>query len=92
MTRRRWKAKSPEVFKPSNPFGTVREAINTFTTQRGATIAYIQATNNNLRNYYWKHPLTGKIDLHQTLLLLSAHLERHTEQIAAIKLSNGFPK
>nr|WP_315170008.1 DinB family protein [uncultured Flavobacterium sp.] len=92
MTSKKWKAKSPEIFKPSNKFTSTKEAITAFQTQRNQTILYIQTTKDDLRNRYWKHPLTGKIDLYQTLLLMSAHLERHTEQIENIKSFVGFPK
>lgn len=81
MTSRKWKARSPEVFKPSNKFVSVQDAINTYTNQRLATIEYVKTAQDDLRNHFWKHPLTGTIDLYQTLLLMSAHLERHTEQI-----------
>lgn len=89
MTSRKWKAKSPEIFKPSNHFTNSKEAIATFQRQRKQTIAYIETTNDDLRNRYWKHPLTGKIDLYQTLLLMSAHAERHIEQIE--KLNAQYP-
>ena len=92
MTSKTWKAKSPEIFKPSNKFSNVKEAIIAFQNQRNRTIAYVEITKDDLRNHYWKHPLTGKIDLYQTLLLMSAHLERHIEQIENIKSSVGFPK
>jgi hypothetical protein len=92
MTSRKWKAKSPEVFKPSNKFSSVAEAITAFQTQRKTTIAYVETTEDDLRNHYWKHPLTGTIDLYQTLILMSAHVERHTEQIEQIKSNKKFPK
>lgn len=92
MTSRKWKAKSPEIFKPSNKFTNVKQAIETFQNQRNETIAYVGKTKDDLRNHYWKHPLTGTIDLYQTLLLMSAHLERHIEQIKNIKSLNMFPK
>jgi DinB superfamily len=91
MTSRKWTAKSPEIFKPSNTFSTTQEAIIIFQKQRNQTIGYIENTKDDLRNHYWHHPLTGKIDLYQTLLLMSAHLERHIDQIKNIKKSNGFP-
>lgn len=92
MTSKKWKAKSPEIFKPTNNFASSKEAIDTFQAQRNNTIAYLETTKDDLRNRYWKHPLTGKIDLYQTLLLMSAHLERHIEQIENIKKSDNFPK
>lgn len=85
MTSRKWKAKSPQIFKPSNKFRTVEEALTAYKKQRLATINYVKNTNDDLRNHFWKHALTGTIDLYQTLLLMCAHLERHTEQIELIK-------
>lgn len=92
MISRMWKAKSPEVFQPSNKFAQVSDAIAAFQHQRIKTISYVESTKNDLRNRFWKHPLTGVIDLYQTLLLMSAHVERHIEQIENIKLSTDFPK
>jgi hypothetical protein len=91
MTSKKWKAKSPEIFKPSNQFATAKEALIVFQQQRNQTIAYVETTKEDLRNHYWRHPLTGKIDLYQTLLLMSAHLERHVEQIENIKKEVNFP-
>jgi uncharacterized protein YndB with AHSA1/START domain/uncharacterized damage-inducible protein DinB len=92
MTSRKWKAKSPEIFKPSNKFANAQEAITTFQNQRKTTIEYVETTKDDLRNHFWKHPLTGMIDLYQTLILMSAHLERHTQQIENIKKYTNFPK
>jgi DinB superfamily/Polyketide cyclase / dehydrase and lipid transport len=91
MTSKKWKAKTPERFKPSNKFANAKEAITVFQNQRNKTIAFIDTTKYDLRNRYWKHPLTGKIDLYQTLLLMSAHLERHIAQIETVKKSWDFP-
>jgi hypothetical protein len=59
--------------------------------KRQATIEYIKTTQNDLRNHFWKHPATGVVDLYQTLILMSAHLERHTAQIEEIKSAKRFP-
>ena len=91
MISRVWKAKSPEIFKPSNQFKNYEQALLTLKQQRESTIKYIEETQDDLRSYFWKHPLTGTIDLYQTLLLMSAHLERHTEQIENIKKAKNFP-
>ena len=62
-----------------------------FKKQRLKTIEYIKTTNDDLRNHFWKHRLTGTIDLYQTILLMSAHLERHLAQIEQIKKTAAFP-
>lgn len=92
MLSRIWKAKSPEVFRPSGRFTNPQEAISVFNKQRQKTIDFIKITNHDLRNHFWKHPLTGTIDLYQTLILMSAHLERHIEQIEKIKSNEYYPK
>lgn len=92
MLSRIWKAKSPEIFKPTGRFTSSVEAIKTFQDQRIKTMEYVNNTNDDLRNHFWKHPLTGTIDLYQTLILMSAHLERHIEQMKKIKTATNFPK
>lgn len=92
MLSRIWKARSPEVFKPTGKFENTQEAIKTFKSQRLKTIQYIETTEDDLRNHFWRHPLTGTIDLYQTLILMSAHLERHVEQMENIKKVEAFPK
>jgi DinB superfamily len=87
-----WKAKSPETFKPTGTFATPELTIIAFREQRYKTMEYVNNTSDDLRNHFWKHRLTGHIDLYQTLLLMSAHLERHTNQMKNIKLSKKFPK
>jgi DinB superfamily len=91
MLSRIWKARSPEVFKPTGKFTNPQEAIDTFRKQRLRTISYIETTNDDLRNHFWKHPLTGTIDLYQTLILMSAHLERHVEQMENNKKAACYP-
>jgi hypothetical protein len=92
MTSKSWKAKSPEIFKPSHKFNNSIQAIAAFRAQRNQVINYIETTKDDLRNRYWNHPLTGTIDLYQTLILMSAHLERHIDQIENIKKSSAFPQ
>lgn len=85
MTSRKWKARSPEVFRPSGQFNTANEAMQAIRSQRAATLKYAEISIDAWRYHYWRHPLTGSIDLYQTLLLMSAHMERHTEQIMRIR-------
>jgi hypothetical protein len=92
MVDGKWKAKSPETFLPVSTFGNPALSIEAFTTQRIRTIQYVKDTQDDLRNHYWRHPLTGTIDLYQTLLLMSAHLERHINQIKTVQNHPNFPK
>ena len=92
MTSRSWRAKSMEEFRPTGRFATSELAIQTLQRQRAKTMTYASQTTDDLRNHYWRHPLTGHIDLYQTLLLMSAHLDRHTAQMERIKETEAFPK
>jgi hypothetical protein len=92
ITNRFWKARSPEKLKPTGSFITPELAITTFRQQRKETIGYIDTTTDDLRNHFWEHRATGIIDLYQTLILMSGHLERHIAQIEEIKSSKRFPK
>ncbi len=91
LTNRKGKAQSPEMLKPTGKFTTLEQAKSFFDAQRNKNIAFIETTNENLREHYWKHPATGVIDLYQSILLVSAHCERHTAQIAEIKSSKDYP-
>ena len=92
LTNRGWRVRAPEIFKPSGKFSSVEEAIATFRSQRLKNIAYVDTINEDLRNHFWKHPATGVIDLYQTMVLMSAHLERHIAQIEEIKGNKNYPK
>jgi DinB superfamily len=92
ITNRFWKARSPEVLKPTGSFTTTELALKLFRKQRKETLEYINSTNDDLRNHFWEHRATGIIDLYQTLILMSGHLERHIAQIEEIKSSKRFPK
>lgn len=91
MLNSTWKGHSPEKLKPSKKFSTSTEANAIYEKQRLETIAYCLSTEDDLRNRYWEHPKIGVLDLFQTLLLMSAHLERHIEQIEEVKKSPNFP-
>ncbi|MBC7935807.1 MAG: DinB family protein [Rhizobacter sp.] len=91
LTNRSGKVQSPEIIKPTGRFTDIKQAIGLFTNARTRNIEFIQTTQEDLRDRYWQHPATGVIDLYQTVLLISAHCERHTAQIKEIKTSDGYP-
>lgn len=91
LTNRNGKVQAPEILKPTGRFTTIEDAIAYFNAQRKKNILFIETTEEDLRDRFWKHPATGVIDLYQSILLVSAHCERHTAQIAEIKKSNDFP-
>jgi hypothetical protein len=92
LTFRRIKVKAPEVIKPSGKFATIEAIKQAFTTQRDSAIQYVATTDAPLHHHFWKHRATGKIDLYQTIVLMSAHTKRHILQIEEVKNNPLFPK
>ena len=84
------KVKTSEPFEPSGKFGSHEETLGAMVGMRNAHIAYMQETQDDLRNRYGELPF-GTIDGVQMILFMSGHTERHTAQIMEIKESNGFP-
>ena len=89
---RRQKAQAPEALKPSHKWASVDEMIAEFKVKRNRTIEYVEQTKDDLRGHMMPHPLLGKLDSYQWVLLLSSHSERHTMQIVEVKAAPGFPK
>ncbi|HRI19530.1 MAG TPA: DinB family protein [Panacibacter sp.] len=89
---RNFKAISPEVIKPAGKFSNAEAALAFFTKRRNASIEYVNTTEDDLRNRYWRHPFAGLIDLYQTILFIAGHCARHTAQITELKQSAGFPQ
>jgi DinB superfamily len=92
LTFRLIKVKAPEVIKPSGKFATIEDIKQAFTTQRDSAIQYVATTYAPLHYHFWQHPSTGKIDLYQTIVLMSAHTKRHILQIEEVKKQSKFPK
>jgi DNA primase catalytic subunit len=91
LTFRLIKVNAPEVIRPFGRFATIDAIKQAFTARRDSTINFVGTTNLPLHCHFWKHPATGKIDLYQTIILMSAHTKRHILQIEEVKNSSGFP-
>ena len=84
------KVKTSEPFEPSGKFGSYQETLGALTGLRDAHIAYINETEDDLRNRYGELPF-GTIDALQMVLFMSGHTERHTAQILEIKEHEDYP-
>lgn len=84
-----------KTFTPLEPQNTgyksLDEAMNDFKTMRAAHIKYIKATSEDLRNHFVQMPF-GMIDCYQLCLMISAHTNRHTQQLNEVKADANFPK
>lgn len=86
------KVKTFPSFEPKNtPYKSLDDALNDFKATRAAHIKYMKATSEDLRNHFVQMPF-GILDCYQLCLMISAHTNRHTQQINEVKSGTGFPK
>lgn len=86
------KVKTMDPMKPENtPFKTGSEALESFKQNRGKLIEYVKNTDADLRNHVIAMPF-GSLDAYQFILFISAHTNRHMQQIKEVKANPGFPQ
>lgn len=87
------KAQAPENFQPKNArWATMEETVSAFKTERGKLISYIKNTTDDMRNHVSTATPLGPVDAYQIVLLISAHTNRHMQQINEVKANPAFPK
>ena len=91
ITSRKQKVKTSEAFEPSGKFGSHQETLQAFITKRNEHIAYVKATEDDLRNHYGQLPF-GTIDGFQIILFMSGHTQRHIKQMEEIIKDANFPQ
>ena len=88
---RSFKVKTVEQFEPKNtPYKSLDEALTDFKINRASHIKYVKSTTEDLRNHVVQMPF-GWLDCYQVCLMISAHSNRHTQQINEVKKTAGFP-
>ena len=86
------KAQAPEQLRPENTtFKTAEEALTSFKENRDKLSDFVKNTQDDLRNHIAELPF-GKIDAYQMVLFISAHSNRHTQQIKEVMADPNFPK
>lgn len=83
---------APEAITPKRRWPDPDALIAHFKASRDAHIHYVETTQDDLRDHFQAHPAMGMLDACQWILLMSAHTERHTEQINEVKADPKFPK
>ena len=86
------KFKAPEALVPQHRWRTPEEVAAHFKQLRDAHIAWVDTTEADLRDHAAPHPAMGPLDAYQWVLLMSAHTQRHVEQIDEVKADPKFPK
>ena len=92
VTDRSQKFKAPEPIAPKKRWADPQEAVAHFKESRDRNIAYVESTQDDLRNHFMPHPAAGMLDGYQWLLLMSGHTERHVAQIEEVKTDPKYPK
>jgi hypothetical protein len=86
------KVKTYDPMKPENtPFKSAAEALESFSQNRDKLIEYVKKTDADLRNHVIALPF-GSLDGYQFILFISAHSNRHMQQINEVKAHPDFPK
>lgn len=86
------KRTAAEPFLPNKAtWKSFDEAMAAFKLSRTAHLKYTKTTTEDLRNHVFVLPF-GSIDAYQFILFMSAHSNRHTQQINEVKADPKFPK
>jgi uncharacterized damage-inducible protein DinB len=78
------KVDAPGVALPRGRFLTLREAMGAFVESRDRTIQFVENCSDDLRTLLADHPVVGRVNGHETLLLIAVHPLRHAGQIEEI--------
>lgn len=86
------KAQAAEPLKPYNsPDKDLASTLKTFNAGRDSLIRFVDTTHGDLRAHIANLGF-AKVDAYQIILLISAHTNRHTQQLNEVKASAGFPE
>jgi ASC-1-like (ASCH) protein len=88
---RKEKVKTFASFEPENKPEPINEVLKEFNSLRKDHILFMKESDDNLRNRYADVPM-GRVDLYQSILFMSGHTRRHTDQIKEVIDSPNFPK
>jgi hypothetical protein len=86
------KFQAPEMIRPTGRFPDRQTTADAFRQRRDRTIEFIQTTPKELREHFAAHPVAGALDAYQWALLMSAHTDRHVQQMREVMADPAFPK
>lgn len=79
------KIQAPDVGKPAGRFSTLAEGIENFRAIRRRTVQFAETCQEDLRCKITSHPIIGKVNCYEMLLMIAVHPHRHAKQIEEIK-------
>ncbi|MBL8178732.1 MAG: DinB family protein [Bryobacterales bacterium] len=85
-----------EEVAPRQTIADPQSALDHFLRARAETIAFVKATQEDLRGHFVQAPMEGVAempytDAYQWMLRLSMHVERHLMQVHEVRRSAGYP-
>lgn len=83
------RVESPLEGQPAEQFSTLPEAVQHFLASRERTMEFVRENEEDLRSKITSHPLFGKVNCYETLLIMAVHPLRHAKQIEQIKAALG---
>ena len=92
ITDRTNKVKTREPFEPSGKFGSHKATVKSFIDKRNEHIAYIESTEDDLRNRFSNDLPFGTVDGVQLIIFMAGHTERHVKQMEEVMAHKLFPK
>ncbi len=79
---------APEEVRPGGRFGSVREALLAFDSERAGTVRFVEEFSGDPRFWVTSHPIIpGPVNCYEMLLIIALHPARHAKQIAEIRAS-----
>ena len=82
---RSWKVSSPEAGLPHGRFGSLQEAVERFLASRERTMRFVANCEHDLRGKLTTHPIIGKANCYEMVLMMAIHPMRHAKQILEIR-------
>jgi hypothetical protein len=72
---------APDLSHPTGSYASVAAAMEALEAARAATLAFLDAHENDLHGWEAMHPLIGPVNAYEMLLVIAMHPRRHVQQI-----------
>jgi ribosomal protein S18 acetylase RimI-like enzyme len=79
------KVTSPKEGLPAGRYASLAHAVGHFVESRARTIRFVESCEHDLRAQLTTHPIIGRANCYEMLLMMVLHPRRHAKQIAEIR-------
>ncbi|WP_436514555.1 DinB family protein [Ekhidna sp. To15] len=91
LQNRERKFNAPEHIQPEGQFATAKDFITSFKKKRSETMDYVNTVEKPLKGYYKEFGPLGEISGYHWLVFISAHTQRHIQQLDEVLANPNFP-